>query len=165
MKVQELMSSDTWTCRPDTTLAAAATAMWDRDCGILPIVGDDGRVEGVLTDRDICMAAAFRGRSLDEIRVAEVGKTDGEVWTCAPQDSVDAALSLMGLHRVRRLPVVEPDGQLAGMLSLSDVARVAQEGADGLDHKLVETLARIDTAPYPLEIELAHVYEVELSSV
>lgn len=164
MKVQELMSSDTWTCRPDTTLAAAATAMWDRDCGILPIVGDDGRVKGVLTDRDICMAAAFRGRSLDEIRVAELDKSgDGKVWTCAPQDTVDTALSLMGLHQVRRLPVVERDGQLAGMLSLADVARAAQEGANGLDRKLLDAFSRIEKVPYPQELEVAH--EAELANV
>jgi len=166
MRVAEIMSSDVRTCRLDSSLAAAATTMWDRDCGILPIVGDDGQLLGVITDRDICMAAAFRGRSLDHIRVAEVTKAgDGRVWTCDRQDSVETALGLMAQHKVRRLPIVETNGQLAGMVSLGDIVRAAvQQGADGLDHELVGTIACIETPAYPLEIELAHVPEAALAS-
>ena len=74
MKVREMMTSDVKTCRPETNLAEAVKDMWEGDCGALPVVSDEGRVIGMITDRDICIALATRGRSADRIAVREVAQ-------------------------------------------------------------------------------------------
>src|SRR6516162_5101601 len=72
MKVQDVMTYDVQTCRPETNLADAAMRMWRGDCGILPIIADGQKVVGVITDRDICVAAATKHRDPANIRVKEV---------------------------------------------------------------------------------------------
>ena len=84
MKVRDVMTSDVRTCRPETNLADAVRHMWDGDCGALPVVNDEGRVTGMITDRDICIAVATRGRSADRIAVREV--TQGHAYTCLAED-------------------------------------------------------------------------------
>jgi CBS domain-containing protein len=138
MKVQDLMTSDVKTCRPDTNLAEAVKDMWERDCGALPVVNDEGRVTGMITDRDICIAVATRGRSADRIAVREVaGK---HVYTCRPDDDVAIALHTMKAQKVRRLPVVDDDGHMRGMLSLNDIVTHAGAAAPT---DVVGTLASI----------------------
>ena len=119
MKVRDLMTSEVRTCRADTNLAQAVQEMWEGDCGALPVVNDEGRVTGVITDRDICVAVATRGRQADRIAVRDVAQ--GHAHTCLAEDAVTVALKAMKEHRVRRLPVVDGDGHLRGMLSLSDI--------------------------------------------
>jgi CBS domain-containing protein len=119
MKVQEIMTGDVASCHPDTTVADVAKAMWDRDCGTLPVVTTEGRVIGMITDRDICIAVATRGRTADRIAVREVSA--GKVYSCLPEDDVNEALETMKLHQVRRLPVVDEEGHLRGILSLNDI--------------------------------------------
>ena len=80
MKVQEVMNRQVHSCRPDTNLATAAAVMWDYDCGTLPVVDDAGHVVGMLTDRDIAMAAATQGRHAGEIPVRDV--ISGTVYSC-----------------------------------------------------------------------------------
>ena len=74
MRVRELMTSEVKTCRAETNLAEAVRDMWEGDCGALPVVNDEGRVIGMITDRDICIALATRGRSADRIAVREVAQ-------------------------------------------------------------------------------------------
>ena len=74
ISVRDLMTSDVKSCRPDMNLAKAVKEMWEGDCGALPVVSDDSRVAGILTDRDICIAVATRGRSADRIAVHEVAQ-------------------------------------------------------------------------------------------
>jgi CBS domain-containing protein len=119
MKVREIMTSDVKTCRRETNLAEAVKLMWDRDCGALPVVSSDGTVSGMITDRDICVAVATRGRTADRIAVGDVAA--GQVCSCAPDDEALAALQTMKSQRVRRLPVVDANGRLTGILSLNDV--------------------------------------------
>src|SRR3990172_6727699 len=110
MKVREIMTTDVASCHPDTTLAESAAAMWDRDCGTLPVVTSEGRVTGMITDRDICIAVATKGRTADRIAVREVSA--GHVCSCLPNDEIDQALETMKTHKVRRLPVVDEQGHL-----------------------------------------------------
>ena len=124
MKVHQLMSRDVKSCRPDESLAAAARLMWDFDCGAIPVVDDERRVLGVITDRDICMAAMHSGRPLHEMRIAE-SMSQTVIHTRA-WDGVDEALALMARARVRRLPVIEAQGKLAGVISLTDLAKAAE---------------------------------------
>ena len=138
MKVRDLMTSDVKTCRPETNLAEAVKEMWEGDCGALPVVSDDGRVAGIITDRDICIAVATRGRSADRIAVREVARD--HVYTSLPDDDASAALQTMKLHKIRRLPVVDADGHVRGMLSLNDI--VTHAGA-ATPTEVVSTLASI----------------------
>ncbi len=128
MKVREIMCSDPASCTPETDLAAAAMLMWEKDCGTLPVVEDGGKVVGMITDRDICMAAATKHRAPAEIAVSEV--TNGTARTCQPETDIREALRLMGQEQVRRLPVVDREGKLQGVLSLSDIVLHAEPGAD-----------------------------------
>ena len=126
MKVRSLMTADVETCGPADNLADAAAIMWRRDCGIVPVVDDERRVLGVVTDRDICMAVAIRGRLASEITVGEVATSQPR--SCNPADDVRDALDTMSREQLRRLPVVNADGTLAGILSLSDVLRRSSRG-------------------------------------
>jgi CBS domain-containing protein len=126
MLVEGLMTRDVESARPHDTLADAAAVMWRRDCGVVPVIDDGGRVVGVITDRDICMALSMRGQRAGEVRVAEVMARGVE--TCTPVDDVREALEAMARRQVRRLPVVDSRGRLVGILSLNDVIRHTRKG-------------------------------------
>ena len=138
MKVRDLMTSAVRTCRPDTNLAEAVSAMWEGDCGALPVVNDEGRVTGMITDRDICIALATRGRSAERVAVREVAQ--GPAHTCLANDETATALATMKAHRVRRLPVIDADGHVRGILSLNDVVTHAGSASPT---EVVSTLASI----------------------
>jgi CBS domain-containing protein len=123
MKVQDLMTRDVGTCRPFAGADEGARVMWERDCGAVPIVDQEGRVVAMLTDRDVCMAALTQGRALSEIRIASA--MSRSLWCCRPEDELSQAEEVMKSRKVRRLPVVDGDGKLLGILSLSDLARAA----------------------------------------
>ena len=129
MKVKEVMTTSVVACAPDTSLEMAALLMWDNDCGTLPVVADGRHVIGMITDRDICMATALDHRATIYISVGELVRR--KVFTCAPEDDVRDALRTMQRERVRRLPVVTPEGTLSGIISMDDVVLKAQEAADG----------------------------------
>ena len=136
------MVRDVKTCRPDTDLAAAARIMWASDCGSLPVLEDQDRVVGMITDRDICIAAATRNRAPSEIRVFEVKPNPRELFTCTPEDDIHAALKTMREHGVRRLPVVN-NGRLRGILCLNEVALSARKRNALSYDDLVETLKAV----------------------
>jgi CBS domain-containing protein len=125
MKVSQVMSRVVEICSPDDNLATVACRMWDRDIGCVPIVNADGKVVGMITDRDICMSALTQGRPLHQI-TASVAMSK-EVVSCAPDDSLIAATESMRAGQVRRLPVIDSEGSLAGMVSLNDLAREADK--------------------------------------
>ena len=128
MKVKDVMTAGAKACAREASLAEAAALMWENDCGVLPVVREDGRVVGMITDRDICFGAATKNRAPSEITVGEV--TAGRVFACGPEDDIHEALKTMRLERVRRLPVVGDGGALEGILSMNDVALHAED-ADG----------------------------------
>jgi CBS domain-containing protein len=120
MKVENVMNGKVKFCSPDTNLAAVAATMWENDCGILPVVDGDARAIGVLTDRDIAIALGTKNRQASEIRADEV--MSGKLYGVTPTDDIHTALKLMRKEKVRRLPVIDDQGQLKGILSLNDVA-------------------------------------------
>jgi CBS domain-containing protein len=122
MTVDELMTRTVVSCAPGDMLARAAQLLWERDCGCLPVL-HDGRLIGIVTDRDICMGAYTKGRALHEIRVDEVMSTD--VKSCSRADSIEAVQTLMQMHQLRRLPVVDHQ-KLVGLISLTDLAQEAE---------------------------------------
>lgn len=123
MKILQIMSESVIVCKSSDSLSHAARLMWEHDCGALPIVDHDRRPIAMLTDRDICMAAYTQGRVLSELSVQ--GAMSRELVVCHPDDSVEQAEERMCAHQLRRLPVVDAAGQLVGILSLSDLVRVA----------------------------------------
>ena len=143
MRIQELMTKPAVTCSQDDSLNTAARLMWEHDCGSLPVLGDDGKVVGVLTDRDVCMAAYTQGRPLSAIRAATAMAR--QVYSCRSNEAIEAAEELMADKHIRRLPVVDAEGHPVGVLSLNDLARaVASAGKeDGAQRGLVRTMAAI----------------------
>ena len=139
MRVQEAMSRDVKACRADDALNRAAQLMWEHDIGFVPVVEESGRVLGVLTDRDVCMAAYTRGLALWALRADEV--MSREVEFCASGSDLQVALSIMRDARVRRLPVVDAEGALVGVLSVNDLTRAAERSLRRGDRELAEDLA------------------------
>jgi CBS domain-containing protein len=139
MNVRDVMTRDVATCRAEQTASDAARAMWDRDCGFVPVV-DGGRLVGVVTDRDLLMAARIQGKNPNEVRLASL--VQSPVAVCRPEDDLDAALEVMARRQVRRLPVVEAPDRLVGVLSLNDVALHAV-GDELRLQRVAETLAAI----------------------
>ncbi len=119
MKVADLMTSDVRSCTIHDSLNAAARIMWDHDCGCAPVVDAHGKLIGIVTDRDICMAAYTQGVPLQAIRVERA--MSPKVISCARTDDLDTAHHLMRTHEIHRLPVVDSRGKPIGILSLSDV--------------------------------------------
>jgi CBS domain-containing protein len=146
MRVRDIMSKPVITCAPHDTLADAAGLMWDNECGALPVV-EHGRLVGIITDRDVCMAAYNEGRLLVDIPVQRAMAAE-LVAKCKPGDTVTHAERLMSAHQVRRLPVVDEDGAAVGLLSLDDLARVARGERGHRKHEvrsaeIVDTLAAV----------------------
>lgn len=119
MKVADLMTRDVRACAIHDALNAAARIMWDHDCGCAPVVDAHGKLAGIVTDRDICMAAYTQGMPLEAIAVERV--MSRKVVSCARGDDLDSAHRLMRTHEIHRIPVVDSRGRPVGILSLSDV--------------------------------------------
>ncbi len=119
MNVKKIMTADVATCGAGDSLSCAAQIMWERDCGIVPVVDADQTVIGTVTDRDICMGAYTQGRPLEAIRVDSVMAANP--ICCRVNDKPSKAWDLMAKHRVRRLPVTDGKGKIAGILSLNDL--------------------------------------------
>lgn len=126
MRVQDMMTWDPESCTSHHDLAHAAMILWRRDCGIVPVVeGGTNKLIGVLTDRDICMAVATKGKAAYAIPVGEVMMHTPV--TCLPADDLKIALRKMGESRVRRLPVVDTQGNLRGIVSMNDMILHAEK--------------------------------------
>jgi CBS domain-containing protein len=121
VNIRKLMSRNVATCAQSDTLHTVAGLMWERDCGIVPVVDEQKKVVGVVTDRDLCMAAWSKDRRLLEIPVSDV--MSRHVQTCQEHDSIEAVMTLMRTQRVRRLPIVDREGHLTGVVSLNDIVR------------------------------------------
>jgi CBS domain-containing protein len=140
MKVRDIMTTDLSSCQPETDLAAVAKTMWGRDCGIFPVVTNEGRVIGMITDRDICMAVATKGRTADRIAVREVGA--GTLYSCLPDDDTRTALETMKTRKVRRLPAVDEHGH-QGILSMNDIVLHANAARGNAPTEIVGALKGI----------------------
>jgi len=121
--VKQLMTAPARTVRSHESLFQAAEAMWEGDCGGIPVVSDEGQLAGFVTDRDVTMCAAIQGRTLHELPVTAA--MTFEATSVGEQDSLEAAHELLRERRVRRLPVVDKAGAVVGMLSLVDLVRDA----------------------------------------
>ena len=143
MTAKDLMTSNVKSCVADADLATVAKIMWDCDCGTVPVVNEERKVIGMITDRDICIAAATRSTAPGNIRVREV--MSGHVHKCFNEDDVSTVLRTMKERRVRRLPVVDRQERLVGIVSLNDlVARADRHsGANVPGEEFLATLKSI----------------------
>lgn len=141
MKVREIMTAPVHACQADTDLGKVAGIMWDHDCGIVPVVDPSGTVIGLVTDRDICIAAATRGLPPERISAAQA--MGHPIRACLPDDSVQSALATMKEFKVRRLPVVDSNGVLRGIVSMNDIARAADRRPGIPAKEIVSALAQI----------------------
>jgi CBS domain-containing protein len=147
MKVTDIMTKEPRTCTPDTTLAEAASLMWDGDCGFLPVV-DDGELVGVVTDRDMYVALATRDERASQVRVGAVATK--AVATCDPEDDVHVALAKMKQSRVRRLPVVGFGATVLGVLSMNDILLAAGAKGGVRTDEVVDALKEICAHHHPV---------------
>lgn len=139
--VRQLMSTDLKTCSPEDSLHTAAQLLWNHDVGAVAVV-NAGRVVGMITDRDVCMAAFHQGRPLHEIQVSSTMAK--QLRTITPDDQLEDAMRLMSEHQLRRLPVVDTQGRLKGMLSLADLARESiKPKAKAQPKTVLETFAAV----------------------
>ena len=151
MHVKELMTHPVVTCQIGDHLDVPARLMWEYDCGVIPAVGSDGRLEGMITDRDITMAALTKGQRLDQLPVE--GAMSKHVLVVHPEESVEGAERLMREGQVRRLPVVDNAGRPVGLVSINDLARLsAKARRSGVEHELVETFAAICQPRMPAKV-------------
>jgi CBS domain-containing protein len=134
--IKNVMTSSPCSIDADKSVAYAAKMMRDEDVGVAPIVEGD-KLIGMLTDRDIAIRVVAEGRDPDQVTVRDVASK--QVVTIDPQQDLDEALRIMAKHQVRRLPVVEEDGKLVGVVAQADVAR---EGDDKQTGKLVEEISQ-----------------------
>lgn len=119
MKVKDIMMGTPYYCDLDTNLGSAAELMWIGNCGFLPVTGANGKIAGVVTDRDICIALGTRNCLAGEVKVKEV--MSNRLFACSPEDDVHIALQRMEEGGVRRLPVTVENGTLVGVVSMDDL--------------------------------------------
>jgi CBS domain-containing protein len=152
MKVKNVMMGTPYYCQLDTNLGSATELMWVGNCGFLPVMGVEGKLVGVLTDRDICIALGTRNRTAGELRVGEV--MSNRLFACSPDDDVHVALQTMKEGGVRRLPVTVENGTLVGVISIDDLLLRAEAMGIGKRPELsteevVKTYRAIDQRRVP----------------
>jgi CBS domain-containing protein len=130
MNIDSIMEKEVVTCGPEDTLESAAILMWNNACGAVPIVSEDGRALGLITDRDIAMASALQHKPLWQIKAQEVCGDRGIV-ACQRNATADEALQKMGENGVRRLLVLDSEGRLEGLISMDDAICEARRDGDG----------------------------------
>ncbi len=136
-KARDIMSPDCTCVGENDSVLDAARKLKELDVGAMPICGEDNRLKGMLTDRDIVVKVLAEGKDPSSTRAGELGQGDGKTVTIGADDSIDEALRTMIDHKVRRLPVI--DGHdLVGIISQADIARNLDEEKTG---DLVEAIS------------------------
>ena len=142
MQIKELMTQPVMTCPAGSTLDHAARLMWQYDCGIIPVTDPDGRLVGVVTDRDICMAAYTQGVAISAIPVTTAMAR--QVIAVHGEELVEQAEYLMRESQIRRLPVLDAENRPVGIISMNDLTRLAARAHKrGVDHELIKTMAAV----------------------
>jgi CBS domain-containing protein len=145
MKIRDVMTPKAQTCSPSSDLATVGTLMWRHDCGAIPVVDPvSGTAHGIITDRDICMAAATQHRPAAEIHVSDV--VSGPLYAVRADNDAREALQVMRKAQVRRVPVVDSDGKLEGIVSINDLILLADAtngGRSVLGTEVMDTLKNI----------------------
>ncbi|MCI0391972.1 MAG: CBS domain-containing protein [Acidobacteria bacterium] len=134
MKVKEIMTAYVTSCGPNATLVVAAGVMQEYNCGSLPVMDGGGKVIGMITDHDICLAVSKKDHDVSRIKSSEI--ISGKVYDCAPTDDVKDALKTMRKKKAPCLPVVDGAGALKGILSIDDILLHARKAKGKKSRKL-----------------------------
>lgn len=146
MKIADLMTRNPVACSPVTNLSEAAELMLRADCGILPVV-QDGKLQGVVTDRDLFIALGTRDLRPSSMTVADVMR--GPVYSCGPDDGVDEVLKIMSQHAIRRVPVAGFGGSLMGIVSMNDIVLALDKKKAARGGAVIETMQAICAHHHP----------------
>lgn len=138
-RVSDWMSKNVASVRPGDDLSRVAQLCWERDIGWLPVLDEKGKLLGVVTDRDALLSSHFKGQRLPELRVESAMSRD--LKSVMPQTTLPAALEVMARNSLRRLPVVDEQQRLVGVLTVGDVARATPKASS--DEELVDALRSI----------------------
>ena len=128
MLVKEVMKSNIESCRPDSNLESIALMMWNHDCGAIPVTDEQGKPVGIITDRDIAMGSSLNHRCLWELTANDI-MAKRPLYSCQSEDNMAQVLEVMKEHQIRRVPVVDDEGRLTGIVALGDVVDVAAKTA------------------------------------
>jgi CBS domain-containing protein len=147
IRVHELMTRRVTNVHPATSVERAARLMEDCDCGALPVIGDNGVLIGMITDRDIAIRIVARGRDARNAIVADC--MTERVFACYADESVTECMRQMALQQVRRMPIVDDRGRLVGIVAQSDLARHAGHHAVAHERRaLTETVCAVSQPPH-----------------
>jgi len=136
-KARDIMTGDCTCIGENDSVLDAAKLLKEKNVGAVPICGEDDRLKGMLTDRDIVVKVLAEGKDPSEVKAGELGQGDGQTITVGADDSIDEALRTMKEHRVRRLPVID-EQRCVGVLAQADIARNIDEEKVG---DLVEAIS------------------------
>jgi CBS domain-containing protein len=132
------MTRNVRTARLDSPVRDVAQIMKDEDCGVVPVIDERGSLVGIVTDRDLVVRGFTGGKTPDQLRVSDVMTDDVEAVT--PDDNIHDVIALMGRRQIRRIPVVERDDRVVGIISMGDIANRAD-----YDEELQEALDRVSS--------------------
>lgn len=122
--IKDIMTPNPETCRMNHSISCALKIMKNVNCGAVPIVDENNRVQSIITDRDIALCMLDKSEPPDNVMIQDCIRTRvGQVITVKPDDEVHHAIELMEQHQVRRLPVVDEQGHCVGIVAQADVAR------------------------------------------
>lgn len=136
MKCSHIMTKNIKACHPESSIKEAVQLMKQLNCGVIPVVDDDNVLLGIVTDRDIVMYTVLNDKEPELTFLREFMTTP--VFTCNANDDLDTAIHKMIKHQVRRIPIVDNNHKLLGLISLGDVAVKAKE-----EHETFEALEHI----------------------
>ncbi len=149
MKVKKIMTKTVEVCGESDALSEACKIMWQKDCGVVPIVNKKLKVVGIITDRDIMVAAFLQNKTVSEINCSEI--VSEEIISCTSADKVEDVLKLMKKYQVKRLPVVDEKEILEGIISITDI--LLSSGDDKkMRKKVLKTIEAI-SKPRPIVLK------------
>lgn len=146
MKIRAIMTTDIGFCNLEDSLTQAAEIMWQKDCGVVPVIDGEKKIVGMITDRDICIAAATRDQKPSDIKAMEI--ISDNIISCKSNEKVEKALKKMKKYQLKRLAIVGKKCELVGILSINDILLGGRK-VKKLRKKIYQTLKAIGT-PRPI---------------
>ena len=136
MKCSEIMTRDIKVCYPESTIKDAVALMKELNCGVMPVADRNNTLKGIVTDRDIALYTVLNDKDPDKTVLSEFMTTD--LVTCHEEEDIDNAVHKMSKYRVRRIPVVDKDYRIVGLITLGDIAVRTYE-----EHETFEAFEKI----------------------